>query len=846
MIKTRFLLLCTLCIFFITTRAQPWMHEPYLTKSKSEANFNDIREAFYRYWDDRPYEKGKGYKQFKRWEYLMEPRCYPDGQIPSPLSFYNEYKVFLSDLNPDLKSKATASWMPLGLISWTNGESGYNPGNGRINGVTVNMQNRNIIYAAAASGGIWMTNDGGMSWNTTFDTMPRLGTSAIAIHPVDPNIIYVGTGDRDGWDTKGTGIYKSTDGGSTWLQTGQHFSPDYKNFNKIIINPLNPNTILAASNVGVYRSKNGGNNWSLVYSSSEVKNLKYKPNDTSVIYGAGDYFIRSSNGGTSFTQITAGIPGDTVRIEFDVTAANPDYVYALVSRPDNTFEGIYRSSDAGQNFTARCNAPNMLGYSDDGSDDKGQAWYDLALAVSPSNANEVFLGGVNVWKSTDGGANFNVNTMWYWDSPYTYIHCDIHSLDFWGDTLYCGSDGGVFYTPDHGNSWMDISTGMGISQFYRMGSSENDPYVIAAGAQDVGSNLMKNGQWTHVYGADGMEAIVDHSDSDIIYISYQGGGIMKSVDGGNNFDGVKPIDSVDGSWVTPYLMDPSNHEVLYAGYDDVYKTTNGGLSWTKLSNYLCGTRTLDLLEVAPSNPQYIYATLDEMLYKTTDGGLNWDSVTPSSGRMITGMAVDPLNPQRIWMTVSSYSSNRVLYSNNGGNSFNNITANLTNLGFNCIAYQKNAHDALYIGTEVGIFYTDTTLSGWIPYNADLPNVNVRELEISYSTGLIRAATYGRGIWEAALYNQVGIPENIRIADIEVFPNPADKYLSLKMGKQTSGYTEIGLFNITGQLLREIKTTANPLMELKMDVSTLTPGSYFLKIQSGGGVFIKKIMVLHGS
>jgi hypothetical protein len=293
-------------------------------------------------------------------------------------------------------------------------------------------------------------------------------------------------------------------------------------------------------------------------------------------------------------------------------------------------------------------------------------------------------------------------------------------------------------------------------------------------------------------------------------------------------------------------MDPSNHEVLYAGYDDVYKTTNGGLSWTKLSNYLCGTRTLDLLEVAPSNPQYIYATLDEMLYKTTDGGLNWDSVTPSSGRMITGMAVDPLNPQRIWMTVSSYSSNRVLYSNNGGNSFNNITANLTNLGFNCIAYQKNAHNALYIGTEVGIFYTDTTLSGWIPYNADLPNVNVRELEISYSTGLIRAATYGRGIWEAALYNQVGIPENIRIADIEVFPNPADKQLSLKMGKQTSGYTEIGLFNITGQLLREIKTTANPLMEFKMDVSTLTPGSYFLKIQSGGGVFIKKIMVLHGS
>ncbi|MEI6122647.1 MAG: T9SS type A sorting domain-containing protein [Bacteroidota bacterium] len=822
--------------------AQPWMNHPYLNKTKTEATFFDIQKAFYTYWGNKPYVRSKGYKQFKRWEYNMQPKCYPDGKFPDPMQYNNEYKKFLAQ-NPAIKySKALASWLPLGLTSWTNGQSGYNPGNGRLNAVTVDRQNPNIIYVAAPSGGIWKSNDAGMSWNTTFDTMDVLGTSAVAIHPTNPNIIYIGTGDRDAWDTKGTGIYKSIDGGSTWTPTAMHFAATYRNFNKILINPLNPNRILAAASNGIFSSKNGGNSWVQVYTASEVKDLKYKPNDTTVVFGSGAFFVRSSNGGNSFTKITAGIPNDTVRIEFDVTKANANYVYAVVSRPDNTFEGVYRSTDAGLNFIARTNSPNILGYSEDGSDSSGQAWYDLALAVSPTNANEVFVGGVNVWKSTDGGQNFSVNTMWYTGSPISYIHCDIHSLNFYGDSLYCGSDGGIFLTADHGNSWIDLSAGLGICQFYRLGSSESAPYEIAAGAQDVGSNLFKNSQWTHVYGADGMEAIVNNFDSQNIYVSSQSGGILKSTDGGDNFNGAVPFDTLSGSWVTPYVMDANNGDILWAGYQEVYKTTDAAGSWTQLSTNLSGGENLNNLVVGANNNNYIYASSSEYLYVSTDGGANWNTYNPAPGQFISYITLDPDNATRIWMTITSNGSDKVLYSPNAGVTFTDITGNLTNMGFNCIAFQKNANDALYVGTEIGIFYKDTTMTNWISFNTDLPNVKVNELEINYGIGKIRAATYGRGIWEATLYNQTSIQEMFA-ANFKVYPNPAKGVVNIQLDKSLSGKLHIKLFTIVGSVAKQSQADANGQL-ISLDVSSLVAGSYFLRISSASGTFTKKIVVIN--
>lgn len=829
-------MIITFFIFYANIEAQPWMKPPFLSKSGNTNNFYEIQDAFYNWWGDKPYEKGKGYKQFKRWEYRMEPKSFPDGKLPTVTQYWDEYNKFLK--NSSSKETRAGYWYPMGLTSWINGVSGYNPGNGRLNAVTIDMNNRNVIFVAAASGGIWKSADGGYSWNTTFDTMPVLGTSAIAFHPSNSNIVFCGTGDRDAWDTPGTGIYKSTDGGTNWNPTGLTFSPMGKNINKILINPLNPNKMFAASSEGIYRTKNGGSSWQICYASGGVNDLKYRPGDTSIIYGSGSTFIRSDNAGLSFSKVEATLPHDTGRVEFDVTIDNPDVVYVVASRPSSTFEGVYKSVDNGQTFICQSNYPNILGYSDIGDDDSGQAWYDLAIAVSPSDENEVWVGGINIWKSDDAGVNWTVNTMWYTDSPYSYIHCDIHSVNFYGDTLYVGSDGGVFYTPDHGINWTDISAGLGVTQFYRLGGSKNDPEHIAAGAQDIGSNVYQDGSWTHVFGADGMEALISHGDENTIFVSYQGGGILRSENGGNDFDGVAP-DTNGGGWVTPYIQHPTDALILYAGYKDVWKTTDGAYSWFQISTDLTGGENIDQLVVAASNTNYIYASDAEILYFTSNEGTIWNNTTPAPGMYITGIAVDPVNPLRLWITATSSGFDQVLYSDDGGNSFHDVSGNLTNMGFNCIVYQDGSADGLYIGTETGIVYKDSTMAQWIPWDTDLPNVPVSELEIQYSAGKLRAATYGRGLWQGPLYNTVGIDE-IQPYSCSVYPNPATDHLYILTKGLLEGKLEIRLFNVTGTMVRNMKVDGTGYGPYMMDISGLASGTYYLGVSDGNHKVFSKV------
>lgn len=821
--------------------AQPWMKGPYL-KSKGETpNYYEICDAFYGWWGDQPYERSKGYKPFKRWEYRMAPKCFPDGVIPSPTKYSDAYQQFKSSVKT--KELRSAQWTPMGLDYWINGLSGYNPGNGRINAVTVDPHHPNVIYAAAPSGGIWKSIDGGFTWNTTYDTMRVMGTSAIAIHPNDPNTIFVGTGDRDSWDTPGIGILKSTDGGTSWKSGGLVFNLMARNINKILINPLDPNAMFAAASNGIYRSVNGGISWSMCYTGSGVNDLKYCPGDPNIMYGSGESFVRSVNGGATFAKNTTTLPSGTGRLEFDVTADNPDVVYVVAGNDNSTFEGVYRSTDQGATFVQQSNSPNILGYSDIGDDDSGQAWYDLAIAVSPTDENEVWVGGINMWKSTDAGINWTVNTMWYTDSPYNYIHCDIHSVNFYGDTLYVGSDGGVFYTPNHGTTWRDISTGLGISQFYRLGCSRNSNDHIAAGAQDIGSNVYLDGTWTHVFGADGMEALISHGDENTLFVTYQGGGLLRSEDGGETFEGAKPVDSIDGGWVTPYVQHPIDPMILYAGYKEVWKTIDGGYSWFPLSTDLCGGANLDQLVVAASDDHTIYTSNDEILYVTHDEGVSWNSYTPNGSMSITGIAVDEYNAQRLWLTCTSSGSDRVYYSSDGGQTFSDISKNLSSLGFNCIVWQKNANDALYVGTETGIVYTDSTMTEWVPWDTDLPNVPVSELEIHYLSGTLRAATFGRGIWKGPLINTVGIAENNTL-QFDVFPNPAQEILNIRLGDEAAFPVDLRLFTVSGALVRTLTLSQASIRDASMNVNGLAAGTYYLRVADQNSIAFKKIMIVN--
>lgn len=819
--------------------SQPWMHSSNISKARTEFTYGDICSFFYDYWGDAPYTKGKGYKQFKRWEYVNKPRCFPDGPLTSAESYYKAKQGITEEFQQKGNKADYSAWTPLGITSWENGPNGYNPGNGRINVVCVDSMNSQVIYAGAPSGGLWKSINGGQTWNTTFDTMPHLGVSSIAIHPDSSHIVYVGTGDRDAFDSKCTGIYKSIDGGNTWTPSGMNTVNAWNSINKILFNPLNPTTMFVATSYGVYRSYNSGQTWATVYSGWQVTDIQFKPGDTTVIYGSGTYFIRSTDGGSTFIR-DLSLPNDTCRLEIAVTQANAEVVYVVSSNASYSFGGLYRSADGGDTFTLMSDTPNIFGYETDASDDAGQAWYDLAITASPYDANEIFVGGINVWKSFDGGQNWTLCSYWIYDGSSFYTHADIHYLGFSGSRLFCGSDGGVFYSDDMGLSWVDISEGLGISQFYRMATSPLDPNFVVAGGQDNGSNRLQGGVWTHIFGADGMQTLTDPTDINTYYFSYQSGGIMRTTDNGYTIDYIQPNDSIEGAWVTPYAMHPQYSNILYAGYEDVYKSFDAGNNWMKISESLASGGLLEHLKVAPSNPDYIYTSYEDVLYVSKNDGLTWTSKTIPFSGMVTDIAISDYDPERVWLTVSGANGDRVYKSTNAGQTLTNITYNINGTGVRCLVFKKNAHDGLYAGTENAVFYMDSTMTQWQPFFVGLPNVIVSQLVINESAGKIMAASYGRGIWESALYpTGVEEPKEDEVV-FSISPNPAAGIFSVNF--EGKDLYNVHVFDVSGRHISTFNNINTP--KFVIDMRSHVSGVYFVRVDEGNRRAVKRVVVLN--
>jgi PKD repeat protein len=745
------LLLLLLSSFFLglqTASAQEWVEKMY----EPGAKLQDIQSAFELEWANRNYEKGKGYKQFKRWEWFMEQRVGATGELPPPMGSFNALKQRRAMQNGGF-TKA-ANWTSLGPAT-VNPQS-YNPGNGRINVIAEDPNNPSIIYVGTPGGGMWKTLNGGSSWFPIFDDMITLGISGIVIDPSNSNVVYAATGDGDGGDTYSIGVVKSMDGGSSWSMTGLNWNTTAtRRTHRLIMHPTDNQTLYCAASNGLFKTTDGAASWTKVQDGN-IRDVKLQPTDPTTVYAATDVFLRSIDSGLNFDTVTTGLPAatDVNRMSIGVSANDSSVVYVLCgAQSDAGFFGLYRSEDSGLTFALRSDSPNIFGYSSTGSDSGGQSWYDMALTVEPTNADVVYAGGINVWKSTDGGTSWTIKSHWTYPSTVGYTHADIHFLDIVNNRLYCGSDGGIYRSTNGADSWTDLNAGLEIMQFYRLGSSESDPDIIIAGAQDNGSNLLDGGSWTHVYGADGMEGIIDPTNPNIIFCSSQNGGIRRSWDGGVNFSGVTSSIPEDGAWVTPYMFDPTDPAIVYAGFENVWRSDDLGSTWVNISN-LNSTATIRSLAVSASNDQYIYfGTRTSYIRRTTDGGATWniiDGALPNIPR--TYISVDPNDEEILYVSFGGFTAGEKVYmSNDAGDTWTNVSMNLPNAPVNCVVPQSGTNGGLYVATDVGVFYYDNTLSGWQPYSQGLPNVVVNELEINYATSKLRAATYGRGIWESPLY-----------------------------------------------------------------------------------------------
>lgn len=747
--------------FIHFSSAQDWSQK----MMDPSVNFYDVQQSFNQYWAGKTIEKGKGWKQFKRWEWFMEPRVFPTGDRATLLNAAANYKVYRDSIQM-LKAPLPGNWTFLGPGTVPTGGGGA----GRVNCIRFDPANSNNIFIGTPAGGLWKSTNGGTSWTTNTDQLTVLGVSDIAIDPTNSQIIYIATGDGDAGDTYSIGVLKSTDGGTTWNSTGLSWTVNQvRTISRLLINPNSPSTLLACTSNGIYRTTDAGASWTQTLTGGR-KDIEFKPGDPNTVYTCGVTFWKSTNGGASFTQITSGLPAsaNVDRLAIAVTAADPAYVYVLAGRAsDSGFYGFYRSTDSGTTFTTRATTPNLLGWSSTGSDTGGQSWYDLSVAASPTNRDVVVVGGVNLWRSTNGGTSWSINGHWTGTGA-PYVHADHHALEFLpgsGTTYFSGCDGGIFKTTNSGSAWTDFSSNLQIGQLYRLSNSATNANLTLSGWQDNGTNR-SNPNWARVIGGDGMECIIDYSNANIMYGELYYGEILKSTNGGTSFgttiasSGGTGVNA-DGNWVTPYIMHPTSNQTLIVGKGGLYRTTNGGTSWSTLGALSGGSGNVVAIAYAPSNPNYIYAAKSDAMYVSTNGGTSFNSITtglPTSSASITYISVSNTNPSKVWVSFSGFSSgNKVFLSTNAGTSWTNYSTGLPNLPANCLVYQNGSSAGIYVGMDVGVYYRDSLAPSWQAFNSGLPNVVVDELEIQYSSGKIRAATFGRGMWESTLFTAGNFP-----------------------------------------------------------------------------------------
>jgi len=779
-------LTATFLFIIITTYGQPWVkHVKNVGDKQDPVTFFELQDAFQEYWDQRNLEKGTylkngirrkapGWKQFKRWEYYWEYRIDPStGAFPESTP-YLELKNYRKNHAKSVASDPS-SWRNQGIDTSYGGYAGI----GRLNALAFHPTNNQVIWVGSPSGGLWKTEDGGSSWAIQNEETAVLGVSDIVVPDdfVASQTLYIATGDRDGgslWtlgggqynDNNSIGVLKSSDGGNTW-ESSLSFEVSRKELvTRLLMHPDDDQVLYAATTDGVYYTDDAGNSWSQIAGVSFI-DMEFHPEDPSVMYGSTQSFsttgiYRSDDGGNNW-QLVQDVSG--LRTELSVTPAAPDRVYAVAANSSGGLQGIYRSDDQGQNFQLVHDQKNLLGYYSDGSETGGQGSYDLTIQADPNHGDTLFVGGINTWRSDDGGSTWSCVNMWTSSSTYNkssvpVVHADKHAMAFRNNSsvFFEGNDGGIYRSDDYGGSWSDLTNGMVISQLYRLGTSQTDSLSVIAGLQDNGTKVLFNRDWYDVIGGDGMECIIDYQNNSIQYGTLYYGDIYRTTDLWNNRTAIRPLDSVDGHWATPYVINPRNPRSLYAGYNYLWKTTDRGDTWTKISDVQSNNK-IRTLDVAQPDTQVIYMGDPQHLWRTYDAGETWKEVTgtlPVTSGYITGIQIDADSTNRVWVTLGNYNQYGVFESRDSGSTWQDISSGLPQVPVMDIVQNRSNKRTteLYAATDIGVF-RKLGREDWEIFSNSLPNVVVTELDIYYDqqdrrNNKLRAATYGRGLWETAL------------------------------------------------------------------------------------------------
>ncbi len=680
---------------------------------------------------------------------------------------------------------------------------------GRIRAIVVNKNNSNQILLGAVDGGIWKTTNGGASWQPMTDSY---GPISISCFVYDNNqTVYAGTG--EGWGNTdaivGGGIFKSTDFGSSWTllpstysATNSSTDPLYWEFKNVLAMDIDPSgNIYAATKAinytggvgqyylfgGIYKSTDNGSTWTKISPSSTSTNY-YNPtgviafSSSTIIFAAGSGspnggIYRTTDGGTTWNEVTSGLPSsgyNTIVIQKD----NSGNAYAVYQSTDNStsgdggLKGIYKSTDSGASWTQLTSPPKItstgnLSYLGT------QGWYGSAIGVDPFNNKNIYVGGIDMMKSSNGGSTWKQISYWntYYGTP--YVHADHHVIAFDPNNsgvLYSGNDGGIYKSSDSGTSWTALNNNLGITQFYSGGVYKTGT-TYSGGTQDNGQLKFSSGTtWNEVESGDGGYTAQSQIDSLTFYEEYTYLQMSKTTNGGNNWspcttgltDAGNSNDTVN-LFIAPFAMDPENSNVLVAGSNKVWITNNAAKSWVQSSSTLSPGSVVSAVTVVNSSANYLgfAGTTDGKVFKCTSLGTNglstWTEITPpnQNGAWVRRIVVDLNNKNHIYVCYSGFNGTasatvqgeHIWYSTDQGTTWTDVSISLPDVPVHSLIIDPTNNQTLYVGTETGLYNSTDNGTTWNQYSTGMPSyVAVDELVLQTGTNTLFAFTHGRSVW----------------------------------------------------------------------------------------------------
>lgn len=777
----------------------------------------------------------KQIKQFRRWAAFWKDRVLPDGSFVSATYTYNEWKKEQQRQNDSKSFNNTISavnWTLVGPSTQPVSNIGYYPGMGRINTVAFNGTNIDTMYIGSPGGGIWKTTNGGSTWTPKGDYNGNLGVSHIVINPTTPSTLYLATGDWDGIQNRSIGVLKSTNSGDTWTNTGLTFTlGDNDIISKLLIDPNNVNTVFATTLDAIKRTTDGGITWTNVYTESGAtfNDIQYKTGSSSIIYATsknGKFYISTNNGTTWTLQST---PSST-RLDLAQTTNDANLIITLDSNGE-----VRKSTNQGSTWSTVSTIP--------GYDSQGD--YNMALAISPLNKDLILVGGIEGWRSTDGGSTWEKYLDGYWTTgnPYFYVHSDHHDMLFipGTNTAFSVNDGGIFKGDASLNTpWADLSSSLAITQYYNVsGTPQNNNFLIM-GAQDNDITVYDGATFTGQNpGSDGVEGVWDYSNSNIAWTCSQSGIMNRTIDG---FTTSQAITTPGGApFVWELEIHPTIPTTILGGFGEIYKSTDRGDNWTNLNS---GVGPIEFISIAPSDANVIYVSGENGdVKKTSNGGTTWQDVILPQGGYVKSIEIHPMDTSEIYIAYSGYQANKVYKSTNGGATWTNITGSLPNVPTHQIRYKTGTVDGeLFLATDLGVYYRTNMVGDWVKFGIGLPNVIVHDIEIHYGTEKLRAATFGRGIWEAPIdavslnIEDNALPQN----SVNLYPNPTiNKSFNVELNN-LQGESNILVYNVIGSVIKNIKTLDSLIFFNLSDFST---GTYIVKV-TNNNKNITKILVVN--